>query len=366
MVSEFFITYLFEIVELFLRERNSMNLQTVTHNNISFVNIVNPGEDELKHLSMNYGFNTLDLEDFLNKSQISKIETSKNYSLIVLDFPVFAQSKSKEQKKLWKLTKNPISNLLSIPQATLSSVPLPQFSNQKRSRIIVSQVYFFIGKDYLVVLHDNSLPAIHEIFTLSQKTARDRNELMGKGPVFLAYRIIDVLVDSCFPIMNELSSTIERIDKEIEDENSQTTLEDISITRRNIVYFQTMIKPFLPLFKQLEEGKYTELNGEMQQFWSNAFDHLRKIWDRLEDNRELIEGISKSHESLLASKTNEIVKVLTIFSAIMLPLNLFASIYGMNIGLPLANHPYIFTIIITTMLVTATVMLIVFKYKRWF
>lgn len=338
-----------------------MNLQTVTYNNISFVNINNPGELELKHLSMNYGFNTLDLEDFTNKTQIPKIETFKKYTLIVLDFPVFSSPKTSPP------TPKKISSFFKHPQEAFSSLPLPYLTIHKKRKIVTSQVYFFIGKDYVVVLHDNLLAPINDIFAQCQKSLRNRNDLMSQGSVFLAYRIIDTLVDNCFPVMNELATKIELVDRYIEEEKSQTELlDEISITRRNIVYFQTMIKPVLPLFRQLEEGKYKELNGSLQQYWSNILDHLQKLWNRLEDGRELIEGISGSYESLLSTKTNDIVKVLTIFSAIILPLNLFASLYGMNVHLPFATDPNIFWIILLTMLITSVVMIAIFKLRRWF
>lgn len=190
---------------------------------------------------------------------------------------------------------------------------------------------------------------------------------MGNGPVFLAYHIIDALVDSCFPIINDISTTIDDIDKKLEDPQSEKTLESIPLTRRNIVVLHTMIKPIIPLFRQIEEGKYRELNGDMQPLWGNVLDHLLKIWDRLEDNQELLEGISVSNESFLTSKTNEIIKVLTIFSAIILPLNLLASIYGMNIrGLPVAEDQFVFILLLILMFGISAGMLIVFKLKRWF
>lgn len=342
-----------------------MNVQTVNFKNISFVSVTNPGSLEIKYLKNNFGFDTLHLDDYANKTQVPKIEVFKNYTLLVLDFPFFGKNSLPSIKTQDKTTKTPIEALLNIPQVTLS--PLVQFPNSKKRRLFSIQVDFFIGKDYLVVLHDGVLSPINDIFSVCQKTLQNRNEYLGEGPVFLAYRIIDALVDNCFPVINDIAGTIDKIDKELEQKYSQSTLENISLTRRNIVVFQTMIKPILPLFKQLEDGKYSQLNGSMQPFWSNVLDHLQKIWDRLEDSRELIEGISTSSESLLTSRTNEIIKVLTIFSTIILPLNLFASIYGMNIkGLPLANDVLSFIFLMLFMFVTALFMLIIFKYKGWF
>lgn len=341
-----------------------MNIQTVTYNGLSFVNVINPGQIEIKYLKNNFNFSTLDLEDYINKTQIPKVEVFKNYSLIVLDFPRYNPNSQSSSDTGNKTLLSRLSNL-----ATPSiSVPLSPFiSTEKKKRIIIGQVDFFIGKDYVVVVHEGTLPTINDIFSLCQKTLSNRSKYMGDGPVFLAYRIIDALVDTCFPVINEISANIDKIDRELENSKSENTLESISVTRRNIVVFQTMIKPSIPLFRQLEDGKYKELNGSMQPFWSNILDHLQKIWDRLDDNRELLEGISVSHESFLTSRTNEIVKVLTIFSTIILPLTLLASIYGMNIeGLPTARQGYSFLFLIGLMAAIAIGLLLVFKQKRWF
>lgn len=340
-----------------------MNIQTVTFKETSFIHVTNPGKLEIKYLKNNFGFDILHLDDFINKIQTPKIEIYKNYSMIVLGFPFFSVPSAGGKGKTGRLG---FTDILSIPKTTLAYA-LPQFPpGEKLPRIISSQVDFFIGKDYLVVLHEGN-PLIDNIFSLCQGTLKNRDDYMGQGPVFLAYRIIDVLIDSCFPILNELSATIDKIDRELENPKSEHILEMISVTRRNIVVFHTMIKPIVPLFKQLGDGKYKELNGQLQPFWSNVLDHLQKIWDRLEDNRELLEGISASHESFLTSKTNEIVKVLTIFSAIILPLTLFASIYGMNIkGLPASNHDYSFIVLFSFIIFIGALMLYIFKLKRWF
>lgn len=340
-----------------------MNIQTVVHKGLTFLNVTSPGELELKYLIKDFEFDSLHLDDYVNHTQSPKIEVFKNYSLIVLDIPLFNVSTPAERNGRTR-----IESLLNLPQVPFQTVPLPQFSSpERRRRILASQVDFFIGSNYVVVLHDGMLPAIDDIFSLCQKTLANRNKYMSQGSVFLAYRIIDALIDGCFPVVSELYAAIDRVDNEIDAGRTETTLESISLTRRNIVVFHTMIKPILPLFHQLEEGKFKELNGSMKPFWSNILDHLQKIWDRLEDSRELIEGISESHESFLTQKTNEIVKVLTIFSAIVLPLNLFASMYGMNIrGLPFANHELSFWGISLFMLFIAIVMLLTFRIKRWF
>lgn len=343
-----------------------MNIQTVNFKDVSFVSVVNPGTLELKYLKNNFGFNSLHLDDYLFKTQITKIETFKDYTLLVLDFPFFSPSGYPAQKTEEK-AKSGLGGILNIPTMSLGSMPFPQFlPSEKKRRIFSSQIDFFIGADYVVILHDGTLPPITYIFSECQKTLRNREEYMGEGPVFLAYRIIDALVDACFPVINEISSTIDRIDRELEERQSENTIEDISTTRRNIVVFHTIIKPILPLFKQLEEGQHKQLNGKMQPFWGNVFDHSEKIMERIEDSRELIEGISESNESLLSYRNNELVKFFTIITSVSFPFIIVNNLYSMNVvGLPFAQHYGIVWILFGVIFVSGIFILIYFKIRKW-
>lgn len=347
-----------------------MNIHTVSFNNLTFLNINDLQELELKHLRQEYNFNHHHLDDFVNKDLVPKIEVTDEYTVIVLDFPYSDDPNGKEKKaeekheeKTKEEKKSPLSH---VPTP---SVPLPHFTlgQLKKKRLRVGHVMFFIGKDYLVVLHDERTPLINSIFEECQSTLKKREDLMGNGSQQLFYRIVDLLVDESILVANDISKTIDMIDKHLlEGSNAEKIVEDISITRRNIVVFQTMIKPALTIFSEIENGKYETLNRALAVSWGNIRDHLQRIWYRLEDNRELIEGIATSHESLLTARTNEIVKVLTMFTAVLLPLTLVASIYGMNIvGLPYAQQQDALIIVGLIMLILALGMILIFKIKNW-
>lgn len=323
-----------------------MNVQTVNFQGLVFINVAKPTDFEMKFLKNTYDFNSLNLEDYLHKTQIPKIENHNKYDLMVLRFPILSEN---------------------VPQSShMYGVHLPTLhAPTKKRRLVSSYVNFFISKEYVVVLHDGALQ-IDNIFTMCQQTLHNRTEYMGKGAVFLTYKIINVLVDACFPAINELTATIDKIDKDLEDKQTQKTVEDISAVRRNLVVFHTMIKPILPLFKELEEGKHEELNGMMKPFWSNILDHLQKILDRVEDNQELIEGISRSNESLLASRSNEIVKFLTVITSVAFPFVIINNLYSMNVtGLPYAQYSGIVWILFAVIFVGGMTMVFYFKIRKW-
>lgn len=336
-----------------------MNIPTITYNGLSFIHLKSPTEEEVKFLNKTFGFSMLNLEDYLYKTQIPKIETYKDYSLIVVDVP-FVQQPGKPKKEA--SPKLPfLTNVLS------NRVRLPVFpKTPRKKRISVGEVDFFIGKDYIVVLHDEKTPQIDELFDICKLNEKHREDMMGNGPVYLFYRIIDVLVDSSITYVEDISNTIDYIDRQLEDRGSGSVIEDISMTRRNIVVFETMIKPALPIFADLEKGKYPKLNGEMMPYWSNILDHLQKIWERLEDNKELILGISASHESILSNRSNELVKFLTIITSIAFPFAIMNNLYSMNVkGLPYADQPWIVTFLFLAIFSGGILIIAYFKYRDW-
>lgn len=333
-----------------------MNIPTVTHNGLSFINLNKPSEAEMKFLNNSFGFSMLNLEDYLYKTQIPKIEIYKDYSLFVLDVPFISQAERSAGNK-------------AMANADLSNNRpfLPTFTKSaKGKRISVGEVDFFIGKDYIVVLHDERTPMIDELFQMCKLSSKNREELMGKGPVYLFYRIIDILVDAMFSYVEEITNTIDYIDKQLESGTSTKVIEDISMTRRNIVVFETMIKPTLAIFTDLEKGKYTKLNGEMAPYWSNILDHVQKIWERLEDNKELIQGIASSHESILTNRNNELVKFLTVITSIAFPFVIVNNLYSMNVsGLPFAEQPWIVPLLFLIIFAGGMAIIFYFKYRDW-
>ncbi len=189
---------------------------------------------------------------------------------------------------------------------------------------------------------------------------------MGKGANYFFYRIADILIDVSFGYAEDITSTIDYIDRQMEERSGATLIEDISVTRRNIVVFETMIKPLLAIFGDLEKSKYKKLNGEMTDYWSNLLDHVQKIWERLEDNKELIAGIATSNESILSNRSNELVKFLTVVTSISFPFVIVNNLYSMNVkGLPFATEPWIVPLLFSIILASGIGIIAYFKYRDW-
>lgn len=304
-----------------------MDIRELRYKNYRWLNLKNPESEEIDYLKEEFPFHPLNLEDYQTKTQSPKLDLYRHYTLFVFDLPYFAPG---------------------------------------GQQILVSEIDFFLGEDYLVVLHDDKLPLINEVFHRCQDNKKTLQRFLSKGPIFLFYRLSDLLIDSAFPILDKLSAETEQIDREILEGGRTNIVAGISLQRRNIILFQTMIKPTLPIFEKLEKGEIERLNGGMTNYWSNLLDHSQKIWERLEDLREINEGLSSAYESLIGYRTNEIVKFLTVITSISFPFIIVNNLYSMNItGLPYANSPYIVPALFGLIFLTGVGVIAYFRLRRW-
>ncbi len=138
------------------------------------------------------------------------------------------------------------------------------------------------------------------------------------------------------------------------------------MVRRNLINFRRTIKPQMKILASLERKDWEFLKGDLDVYWGDVSDHTVQIWERLGDMWDVVEGLSRTLDSLTSHRINEVMKILTIFSVIMLPLSVISGVYGMNLReLPLANHPLSFGLITGIMASVVVGMLAWFKRQRW-
>ena len=303
-----------------------MTIETVTYGKVTWTNIERPTPEDIGVLRRNYNFHPLDLEDCLSKIERPKIDEYEDYLFIVMHFPVYDPDQH-----------------ISRP----------------------SEVDFFIGSGYLVTIHDGILKPIYQLFDDCQRYERTRAKHMGRGASRLLYSVIDALVDYCFPILDKVDSNIRVIEEEVFTEDMRRIVQEISIVRRDIIALRRIIRPQIAIVANLEQKDRPFIREELDVYFGDIVDHLNKAWDILADHREVIEGLSETSDSVISYRINEVMRILTIISVIMLPLTLLSGIYGMNIYLPLARNPLSFVFILGLMILMAGGMILYFKRQRW-
>jgi magnesium transporter len=188
---------------------------------------------------------------------------------------------------------------------------------------------------------------------------------MGRGASRLLYDVVDALVDYCFPILDKVDNNLQAIGGEMFTENMRDIVQEISIVRRDIIALRRIIKPQIAIVTNLERKDRPFIREDLDVYFGDIADHLNKAWDILEDYREVIEGLSETSDSVSSYRINEVMRILTVISVIMLPLSLISGIYGMNVLLPIAQSPSAFFAILGLMVAIAGGMLLYFKRRKW-
>ena len=144
------------------------------------------------------------------------------------------------------------------------------------------------------------------------------------------------------------------------------TIKEISILRRDVISFRRIIWPMRAVIASLEPKMRRFTRMDLEVYFGDMVDHVDKIWDGLDENKEIIEGLNDTHDSLATNRTNEVVRMLTIIATILLPITVVASIFGMNIPLgPFEVSGYSFLYVFLIMLAIIIGMLYFFRHQHW-
>ncbi len=287
-----------------------------------WVDIENPSKENMQFLRNHFHFHPLDIEDCLSVIERPKLDEYDDYFFLVLHIPYFIK---------------------------------------QTRRLVPFTVNIFIGNNFLVTVHHGLCKPIKDAFDYLTKN----NQILAKGSGYLLHKVIDSLIDYNFPILNKIYRNIQDVEDAIFKKASSKNVRDILLIRTNILTFRNIIYPQRKLLKTLEIKDMDFLIEALEVYFGDLVDHVEKIWDTLENYKELIEGVHDAHQSLLSNKINDIMRILTIFSVVILPLTLISGIYGMNVSLPLGSHAFTFIIIVAVMIAISISMLVYFKYKDW-
>lgn len=304
-----------------------MATSTLTHGRVTWTNITAVNEQDIKLLRARHpNFHPLDLEDLLSRIERPKIDEYDDYLFVVMQFPV------------WDVA-----------------------SRVSRA----AEVDLFIGEGFLVTVHEGVLKPLNTLFAQCQNDPDLRQKLMGRGASRLFYAVIDSLVDYILPILYKVDANIRAVEENLFTENLRQVIEDITLLRRDIIALRRIIRPQIAIVANLEKVDRAFIHEELDVYFGDIVDHLQKASDLLADHDEVITVLADSADTLASHRINEVIRILTVISVIMLPLTLISSVYGMNVDLPHDENPYAFIEIMFLMVFIMVAMLTFFKRKKW-
>jgi len=222
----------------------------------------------------------------------------------------------------------------------------------------------FLGSNFVVTYHHDTFRSINHV----KQQVRSSPITCQRGPAYLLYQILDQLVDYYMPVLEDFDERIVQLEDEIFSLRSpdNTILERIQQLKRSILRLRRNSSKQLNILYRISHGEFQLIAPEMMPFFRDIHDHLTRIADLSESYRDLIGGALDSYLSVVSNRTNDIMKVLTIFSAIMLPLTFIAGLYGMNFdNIPELHTTYGYFVVLFVMILVGCAMLAFFWRKGW-
>jgi magnesium transporter len=295
---------------------------------LKWVNVINAQKPEVDYLKKNYDFNLEHLNASISTvfSQRPMIFQETNYFFIILHFPIYVKGK-----------------------------------------VIAAEIEFFLSHGYLVTVHNGNIPALNNFFSLCKDTNNSLALYDWESSIILLSEILNRLILDCYGLIDNTSEEINRVEDLIFARHQKEAVSLILNLRRNIINLRKILQNHEGILKSLTEVKSSLVPAaDIKKHYDRLVEHSRRIWNMLDNQKEMIEVLNNTNESLLNDQMTSIMKTLTIFSVIVFPLTLLAAIFGMNAKyMPFVNHPSGFWIILAIMFMCSMGMLLFFEKKKW-
>jgi len=293
---------------------------------LRWINIERPRSVDMAWLEEHFEFHPLDYEDVRSRNQRPKVDEYDDYLFIVLHFPRY---------------------------------------DKRVSRLNAAEVDIFVGPDFLITLPNEPLQPIEYLFERCRTNEDVRDDIFSKGPGYLLYKIVDDAVDASFPMLAKMGNKLERIEEDIFEGKGEDVVRDISNVKQEIINFRKVVRPQRAAFRDLERNKARYIAEDLDIYFEDIIDASERVWDLLENYKEVVEGLEATNESALAHRTNETFRVLTAISLIFLPLTLIASIFGMNVEVPGQGSIHAFWVIMVVMFAVLVGVALFFRRRGW-
>jgi len=222
-----------------------------------------------------------------------------------------------------------------------------------------------ITQNAIITSHEKDIFQLTELLKQLNKEKDHPQPFKDDSPGALLHYIIEMLFESCFPKLDHIAKKLDYIEDEIFCGHEKEMVLEISVVKRDILNFRRTMKPQRSVIESLSQKEYRFINNNLRPYFQDLIGTNIRIWNNLESTKETIESLEATNNSLLSNKLDMTMKVLTIFSAIMLPLSVYSSIMAMSVNIPLHTAENAFWIHLTIMIVIAIITIAIFRIKKW-
>ncbi|MBI3182032.1 MAG: magnesium/cobalt transporter CorA [Myxococcales bacterium] len=289
---------------------------------IKWIDLTGPDEPTLRVLAHRFGLHTLALEDCLHLDQRPKLEEYPGHHFIVL------QS-------------------FSTPA-------------DKARGLSLVEMHFFLGSEFLITVHAGPTSAVDQA---KRRVEEDAPGTIGRGPDFVLYLVADALVDLNFPPLDAIAEELEELETRVFRLPDQRQLQRAFDLKRDLVVMRRVLSPQRDVVALLAKRALPIVSERTALYFRDVYDHLVRVYEQIESARDLLSNVMDAYLSVVANRTNDISKQLTIFATIFLPLSFITGFFGQNFDVLSGKSFFVLMLALTGLLPAG--MLYWFRWRKW-
>jgi magnesium transporter len=272
-----------------------------------------------------FGLHPLTLEDIVNTGQFPKLEDYGDYLFIVLKMLYY---------------------------------------DEKENEIEVEQVSLCLGSNFVVSFQEETGTDVFD--PLRERLRSGKGRMRKTGADYLAYSLIDAIVDSYFVILEKLGESIEELEENVITNPGDETIRELHRFKREMIFLRKSVWPLREVIGSMQRGDSPFIHESMHIYLRDVYDHTIRIIETIETYRDILSGMLDIYLSSVSNRTNSVMKVLTIIATIFMPLTFLAGLYGMNFKyMPELDLRWAYPALLSVMAVVVIFMLVYFRVKKW-
>lgn len=302
-------------------------LRTIQYQNITWIDIQDPKQKDIDYLRAHFNIHEVILDELIPPGHRAKVERYGDYLFFILYYPYF---------------------------------------DEVRREITSRELDILVTKTHIITSHYETISPLKTLLGRIQHSEKARHELMSTNTGILLAHIIRGILEKILVKLEFIEKQVENIEKEIFKGKEREMVSEISVARRDIIDFRRILAPQRAIIDSLAIKGPEFFGPELTPYFDDLGGIYVVVWNEIEQDQETIQSLNETNTSLLNTKTNEAIKVLTVLSVLILPITFMANLWGMNVDfLPLSGKPMDFWIIFGMMAGVLLLTTLYFRQKKW-
>jgi magnesium transporter len=289
---------------------------------LAWIDVQDPTEDSLAPLAAQFGLHPLAIEDCLHLDQRPKLEEFSDHQFLVIHS--FREH------------------------------------DGDVTRVTLNELHLFLGKNWLISVHEGPCDAVSAIW---QRVKTDPQPHLGRGVDFLTYLLADALIDQNFPILDRFSDQLEELELQIFEAPTKQHLQRAFAMRRTLVHMRRVLSPQRDVMGLLARRGVAHVGETTALYFRDVYDHLVRLYEHIDSTKDLLGNALEAYLSVMANRTGDVTKQLTIFATLFLPLSFIVGFFGQNFEV-LSGKGF-FGLMLGTIVALPIAMILWFRSRDW-